>query len=87
MPSEFLLVVVALGGMAVLGAGIAILHTSLVRAVVAYAISSICLAALFFLLASPYAAALELTVGAGLVAVLLLVSILLTGAEEEALRT
>ncbi|NLX50241.1 MAG: hypothetical protein GXY82_10325 [Methanospirillum sp.] len=84
MPSEYLLVIVALGGMTVLGAGIAVVHTSLVRAAVAYSVSSICLAALFFLLDSPYAAALELTVGAGLVVVLLLVSILLTGAEEEA---
>lgn len=87
MPSVSLLVVVTLGAVTILGAGIAVVHTNLLRAVVAYSISSICLAALFYLLASPFAAALELTVGAGLVAVLFLVSILLTGAEEEVVRT
>ena len=83
MPSLFLVVVSTLGALTILGAAIAVTQKNLLRAVVAYAVSSICLAALFYLLASPFAAALELTVGAGLVAVLFLVSILLTGAEEE----
>lgn len=86
MPSAFLLVVSTLGAVAILGAGIAVVHTNLLRAVIAYSVSCIFLAALFYLLASPFAAALELTVGAGLVAVLLLVSVLLTGAEEEVVR-
>jgi uncharacterized MnhB-related membrane protein len=86
MPSLFLVVTSTLGALTLLGAGVAVVHTNLLRAVVAYSVSSICLAALFYLLASPFAAALELTVGAGLVAVLLLVSILLTGAEEEVVR-
>jgi uncharacterized MnhB-related membrane protein len=55
--------------------------------VIAFAVSSVCLAALFFVLASPYAAALELTVGAGLVAVLFLVALVLAGGEEEKVRT
>jgi NADH-quinone oxidoreductase subunit J len=55
---------------------------NLVRAVVAFALSSALLAGIFYLLASPYAAALELTVGAGLVAVLFLVAILLAGGED-----
>ena len=61
----------------------AIVQTNLIRSVIAYAISSICLAAIFFLLASPYAGALELTVGAGLVAVLFLVALVLAGGEEK----
>jgi len=55
---------------------------NLVRSVVAFALSSAFLAGIFYLLASPYAAALELTVGAGLVAVLFLAAILLAGGEE-----
>jgi len=85
MSSVFLIVVATLGAVTLLSAGIAVVHANLLRAVVSYSVSSICLAALFYLLASPFAAALELTVGAGLVALLLLVSILLTGAEEEVL--
>jgi NADH:ubiquinone oxidoreductase subunit 6 (subunit J) len=75
--------------MAVLGAGtivaalIAIVNKNFIRAVIAYAISSICLSALFFLLASPFAGVLELTVGAGLVAALFLVTLILAGGEEE----
>jgi NADH:ubiquinone oxidoreductase subunit 6 (subunit J) len=62
---------------------IAILQKNLIRSVLAYAISSISLAGLFFMLASPYAGALELTVGAGLVSVLFLVALILAGGEEE----
>ena len=75
--------------MAVLGISVivlataAILHKNLIRSVVAFALSSLCLAALFFVLASPYAGALELTVGAGLVSVLFLVALVLAGGEEE----
>ena len=61
----------------------AVLHKNLIRSVVAFALSSLCLAALFFVLASPYAGALELTVGAGLVSVLFLVALILAGGEEE----
>lgn len=83
MPDLSLAVVSALGLATVLSAAIAVTRTNLLRAVVAYAVSSACLAALFYHFASPYAAALELTVGAGLVAVLFLVSLVLTGTEEE----
>lgn len=76
-----MLVMTALGCATVLSALIAVMHRNLIRAVVAYAVSSICLAAIFYVLASPYAAALELTVGAGLVAVLFLVALVLAGSE------
>jgi NADH-quinone oxidoreductase subunit J len=77
------LVISVLGIVTVIMAIIAILQKNLIRAVVAYAISSISLAGLFFILASPYAGAFELTVGAGLVAVLFLVAVILAGGEEE----
>jgi NADH:ubiquinone oxidoreductase subunit 6 (subunit J) len=60
----------------------AVLLNNLVRCIVAYALSSACLAALFFLLGSPYASAFELTVGAGLISVLFLVALILSGGEE-----
>jgi NADH:ubiquinone oxidoreductase subunit 6 (subunit J) len=73
---------------AVLGAAIvcmavlAVQLNNLVRCTVAYALASICLAAVFFLLDSPYAGAFELTVGAGLISVLFLVALILAGGEE-----
>jgi NADH-quinone oxidoreductase subunit J len=60
----------------------AVLLNNLVRCTVAYALASICLAALFFLLDSPFASAFELTVGAGLISVLFLVALILSGGEE-----
>ncbi len=81
MPDLDLLVMTALGCATIVSALIAVMHEDLIRAVTAYAISSVCLAAIFFLLASPFAAALELTVGAGLVAVLFLVALILAGGE------
>ena len=77
-----LLVIAFLGLGAVFTAILCFTLRNLVRAVVAFALSSAFLAGIFYLLASPYAAALELTVGAGLVAVLFLVAILLAGGEE-----
>lgn len=82
MPEYEILAIAVLGFATVAAAIIAIVHTNLIRAVVAYAVSSICLAALFFLLSSAYAGVLELTVGAGLVAVLFLVALVLAGGEE-----
>jgi NADH-quinone oxidoreductase subunit J len=75
-------IMAALGGATILSALVAVLHTHLIRAVVAFAVSSISLAAIFFLLAAPFAGAFELTVGAGLVAVLFLVALILAGGEE-----
>jgi len=43
----------ALGCATVVSALIAVLHRNLIRAVVAYAVSSVCLAAIFFLLGCP----------------------------------
>lgn len=54
----------------------------LVRAIVAFAAGTAFVAGAFFVLASPFAGVLELTVGAGLIAVLFLVAITLTGARE-----
>lgn len=68
--------------MTVFATAVAIMHTNLIRSVVAFAVSSIGLAMLFFLLSAPYAGILELTVGAGLVAVLFLVALILSGGEE-----
>jgi len=60
----------------------AVLLNNLVRCTVAYALASVCLAALFFVLGSPFAGAFELTVGAGLISVLFLVALILSGGEE-----
>ena len=54
-----------------------------VRSVLAFAMGSAILAGAFALLASPYAAVLELTVGAGLIAVLFLTAITLTSGRED----
>jgi NADH:ubiquinone oxidoreductase subunit 6 (subunit J) len=87
MPGPDFIIVLAIGVATVAMALIAVLQKNLIRAVIAFAVSSAGLAALFFMLASPYAGALELTVGAGLVAVLLLVALVLAGGEEEKVRT
>jgi len=83
MPDVDFFIVSILGIAAVITAVIALFQKNLIRAIVSYAISSVSLAAIFFVLESPYAGALELTVGAGLVAVLLLVALILGGGEEE----
>jgi len=54
----------------------------LVRSIVAFAAGTAFVAGAFFVLASPFAGVLELTVGAGLIAVLFLVAITLTGGQE-----
>ena len=87
MPDADFIIILVLGVSTIVLAVTAVLQRNLIRAVIAFAVSSVCLAALFFVLASPYAAALELTVGAGLVAVLFLVALILAGGEEEKVRT
>jgi len=82
MTEADLAAIVALGAAAIAFAGAAILQKNLIRAVFAFALSSTCVAGVFFMLGSPYAGALELTVGAGLVAVLFLVALVLSGGEE-----
>ena len=76
-------ILIILGITTVMMAILAVVQKNLIRSVVAFALSSMSLAAIFFMLASPYAGALELTVGAGLVAVLFLVALILAGGEEE----
>jgi NADH:ubiquinone oxidoreductase subunit 6 (subunit J) len=82
MPAPDPLILGLLGLAAVLMAIAAVWLRNLIRAVVAYALASIFVAALFFQLDSPFAGALELTVGAGLVAVLFLVALILSHGEE-----
>jgi NADH:ubiquinone oxidoreductase subunit 6 (subunit J) len=82
-----LLIISALGVAIIVMAIVAVVHTNLLRAIIAYAVSSVCLSAIFFILASPYAGALELMVGAGLVAVLFLVALILAGGEEQEMLT
>jgi NADH:ubiquinone oxidoreductase subunit 6 (subunit J) len=55
---------------------------NLLIAVVAYSLASAFLSAIFFHLDSPFAGALELTVGAGLIAILFIVALILAGGEE-----
>jgi NADH-quinone oxidoreductase subunit J len=86
MPDADFIIILVLSLSTIVTAVTAVLERNLIRAVIAFAVSSVCLAALFFVLASPYAAALELTVGAGLVAVLFLVALILAGGEEEKVR-
>jgi len=54
-----------------------------VRSVLAFALGSAILAGAFAMLAAPYAAVIELTVGAGLTAVLFLTAITLTTGRED----
>jgi len=86
MPDAGFFIILVLSVSAIVTAVAAVLQGNLIRAVIAFAVSSVCLAALFFVLASPYAGVIELTVGAGLVAVLFLVALVLAGGEEETVR-
>lgn len=83
MPGPDVIIVLALGMAVVVMALSAVVQKNLIRAVIAFALSSIGLALLFFILASPYAAVLELVVGGGLVTVLFLVALILASGEEE----
>jgi NADH:ubiquinone oxidoreductase subunit 6 (subunit J) len=77
------LILIAILGAATAGMGAAAVWVrSLVLSVVAYSLASAFLSALFFLLDSPFAGALELTVGAGLIAILFIVALILAGGEE-----
>ncbi len=60
----------------------AIMSPNLVRSAVALGSGSILLAILFFMLQSPYAGGFELSVGAGLVSILFIIAISLTGSLE-----
>ena len=81
-----LLILGILGAGTLISAALVVVHPNLIRSVAAYAVASAFLAGLFFVLASPFAGALELTVGAGLVAVLFLVALLLAGHEQLQVR-
>ena len=79
-----LLLMTVTAAASVVTALIAVHARNLLRAVAAYAAASAFLACLFFLLGSPMAGVLELTVGAGLVAVLFLVALTLSTGQEGA---
>jgi NADH:ubiquinone oxidoreductase subunit 6 (subunit J) len=80
---DFDIILLSLLAVVIIGMAVsAVLLNNLVRCTVAYALTSICLAAVFFLLESPFAGAFELTVGAGLISVLFLVALILSGGEE-----
>jgi len=62
-----------------LGAGVlAVRSRSLITSAIALAVGTSCIAGLFFLLRAPYAGAVQLSVGAGLVSTLFLIAIGLT---------
>ena len=69
--------------MMVAGAIIAMFSKSLTRAVVALGVSSALLATLLFILNAPYAGGFELSVGAGLISVLLIIGLTLTRSPQE----
>jgi len=54
MPGPDFIIILATGIATVVMALVAIVQENLIRAVIAFAVSSICLAILFFLMASPY---------------------------------
>jgi NADH-quinone oxidoreductase subunit J len=60
------------------GASIAVLSENLIRAAIAMGVGGVALAMLFFLLDAPHAGGFELSVGAGLISVLFILSISLT---------
>ncbi|MCD4738558.1 MAG: DUF4040 domain-containing protein [Anaerolineae bacterium] len=74
---------VSLAVMIIAGAIIAMFSKSLTRAVVALGVSSALLATLFFILDAPYAGGFELSVGAGLISVLLIIGLTLTRSPQE----
>ena len=72
------LIYVALAAVILVSAITAVLSRNLLRAAVALGVGSAALATLFFLLNAPYAGGFELSVGAGLISVLFIISISLT---------
>jgi NADH:ubiquinone oxidoreductase subunit 6 (subunit J) len=77
------LILIAILGAATAGMGMAAVWArNLIISVVAYSLASAFLSAIFFHLDSPFAGALELTVGAGLIAILFIVALILAGGEE-----
>ena len=80
---DFVLNMIAVVGTVIFSA-LAVQQKNLMHAVFSFAVASAFLAMLFFLLTSPFAAVLELTVGAGLIVVLFLVALTLSmGTENE----
>jgi uncharacterized MnhB-related membrane protein len=69
-----LILVILLGG----GTLMAVFSKNIILSVVALGIGSIALASLLFILGAPYAGGFELSVGAGLISVLFIITISLT---------
>lgn len=59
---------------------VAVISTDLIRSAVALCLGNSALAALFYLLGAPYAGAVQLSVGAGIVSALFIIAISLTEA-------
>ena len=62
---------------------VAMFAKSLVHAIIALGVSSALLATLFFILKAPYAGGFELSVGTGLISVLLIIGLTLTHSLQE----
>ena len=62
---------ILLAAIVLAGASIAIISENLIRAAIAMGIGGVSLAMLFFMLDAPHAGGVELSVGAGLISVLL----------------
>jgi NADH-quinone oxidoreductase subunit J len=76
--TEIEIICAILTGLLCGGALTAIFSQNIIRAVVALGLGSIALASLLFLLGAPYAGGFELSVGAGLISVLFIITISLT---------
>ena len=69
--------IILLAGL-VLFSALAILAADLIKSAISLAVASVCLGILFFLMAAPYAGAFEISVVAGLITVLFILTIALT---------
>jgi NADH-quinone oxidoreductase subunit J len=78
MANVLTLAYILLAAIVLAGASIAVLSENLIRAAIAMGVGGVSLAMLFFLLDAPHAGGFELSVGAGLISVLFIVSISLT---------
>ena len=77
------IIYVSLAVAIVASAIVAMFSKVLTRAVVALGVSSALLATLLFILDAPYAGGFELSVGAGLISVLLIIGLTLTRSPQE----
>ena len=84
MVDSLLILHLAAVGALLLSLACAVVAKDLLYSVISLATGSVTLGGIFFLLASPYAGVVEISVGAGLVTALLATAISLTGREGDA---